>query len=298
MHSLLLLGLFLNIFLGLYVLTNNPKPMSNRVFALMCFSASIWSLTNYLTYFSPLIIWFQISYSVGAFVIFLGLIWVLLITNYSLTKSKFLILLCITLFISFLSYKSNLISESYTQPIPLTGVNNVFNWSLLLYLVFYLTFAFVILFRLNKFRLGIIDLKEKSQYRYIMIGASIALTTTAISSFLFPYFSIFISGGVDNIGFLVFSCFVTYSITKYNLFNIKITAIEFIVLLILTTLFIRTTLSASTQELLINVSLFTLIFILSVVLIQNTLREKQQRAQIEELALNLKDAYIRPEIKS
>jgi len=60
---------FANIILGVFVYINNPKMLSNRAFALMCFGLSTWTAFNYLADYqlTNTLIWTRLSFLAIAF---------------------------------------------------------------------------------------------------------------------------------------------------------------------------------------------------------------------------------------
>jgi hypothetical protein len=78
---ILIVVIFINILLGVFVLTQNLKSLNNRLFSLLSFIAAIWTATNYMTGISPAVEWLNSSYALGSVVIATGLIWTSLITE-------------------------------------------------------------------------------------------------------------------------------------------------------------------------------------------------------------------------
>ncbi len=87
---ILFLVIFLNLLLGIFILAQNKKSLSNRLFALIGVLAAIWTFANYMTSISTSIIWLQSTYAFGSLVMSAGLIWILLLTENRLEKNRIL----------------------------------------------------------------------------------------------------------------------------------------------------------------------------------------------------------------
>ncbi len=129
------------------------------------------------------------------------------------------------------------------------------------------------------------------QTNYILIGALFALITTALSSFVLPYFSIFLFAGIDSIGFLFFLALITYSIKTHGLFSIKILLIELVTFCLWFFILIRIMLSQTISQALIESGVFLTVFVLGVLLIQSVHQGLKQRKEIEDLTTNLEQIY-------
>jgi signal transduction histidine kinase len=81
---------------------------------------------------------------------------------------------------------------------------------------------------------------------------------------------------------------LTYAITKYKLFDIKIITTEIFTFSLWIVILVRILLSDNTQEQIINIGLLLMTFIVGIFLIKSVYHEVSQREKIEKLALELK----------
>ena len=97
--------------------------------------------------------------------------------------------------------------------------------------------------------------------------------------------------GIDSIGFLIFLLFITYSITRHHLFNIKVIAIELVTFSLWIFILIRTLLATNSREFAIGGTLLVITVIFVILLVRSVLHEMSQREQIEKLEAELRAAY-------
>jgi len=88
---ILALVVFLNFSLSFFVLSQNPRSLNNRFFALLSFFGGLWTLTNYMTGVYDSHFWLESTYAFGAFVLAVGLIWTLVLTDKTLDTQRCLV---------------------------------------------------------------------------------------------------------------------------------------------------------------------------------------------------------------
>ena len=283
--------IFLNLVLGIFILSQDFKSSSNITFSLMSFVASIWSFANYMSDSSVSLIWMKSSYALGVIVIAIGYLWTISITKNQLKIKRHLLVIVTTLIISVGSFFPNFIYKSINRNAAGDIPFGEFGWGLLLYTVFYFILGFLIIFKLYRARKESADVKNKKIFRNVYYGALITLLVTFVSSFMLPFFSIFPFGGIDNAGFLIFLLFIAYSITRHHLFNIKVIAIELVTFGLWITILIRILTAGTLQEALIEGVLLVITVAFGIMLIRSTLHEIRQRERIEKLSNELQKAY-------
>lgn len=279
--------MFVELLLSVSVLSRNSKDLSNRFFSLLSFSAAIWTFSNYMTDRLNSVHWLNTSYALGAIVICLGLIWVLILTIKPVRWWSLYTVLCVGTFFAYCSIQPNFItSSSYFSS------SNILieepGWGLLFYAIYYFTFAILIIQALYKATLASTDRMERRQLNCILAGAFIALVIVAFNSLLLPFLFSFSISSIDNIGFLIFLILILLSIKKYHLFNIKVIFIEIILCGVWVSLMLRVIFAPTIRDLLVEVGLFLIVFILGILLIQNMLQSIRQREEIEALTGNLR----------
>src|SRR3989344_1734270 len=89
--------IFLNLVLGIFILSQDFKSSSNITFSLMSFVASIWSFANYMSDSSVSLIWMKSSYALGVIAIAIGYLWTISITKNQLKIKRHLLVIVTTL---------------------------------------------------------------------------------------------------------------------------------------------------------------------------------------------------------
>lgn len=129
----------------------------------------------------------------------------------------------------------------------------------------------------------------RSQIIYQLIAGSIGFSGGA-TNFLPQLFNIFPFG---NYFVIIYIFFVSYSILKYQLFNLKLILVELAILLLNLFLIINIFISHAKFDLLLNVSVFTFILAFSVILIRGIYKDIRDRERIEGLAREMEVANER-----
>lgn len=277
--------IFVNVVLAVFVFSQNPKAISNRLFALLASLGAIWNFANLMTDVLVSVKWLQASYALGALVIATGLTWVLLMTDEKFNRRKISLIYIVAIFFSVFSFQNGFIITHFAQTNHETIYAGNPGVGLVFYALFYIGGTLLILLKLYKSITQTDQQERKHQLKYVFVGATITLLLTAFSSFILPhYFSIFLFSSLDSIGFLIFLLFITYSITRHHLFNIRLIAVQIVTFALWIFILIRTILAENTRDLFIQSSLLTLTVIFGIMLIRGVLREIQQREKIEKLA--------------
>lgn len=290
---ILAIVVFLNLSLSFFVITQNYKSTNNKFFSLLSFVGAIWAFTNYMTGVQSTPFWLVSTYASGALLVAVGLIWTSVLTDVKLSKRFSIVVTIIALVFAGLSYIPGFIASRYDQ----IYVGGVFTGQpgtgLIVYTVFYLLAAGLILVKLFLARKRSEDFENKLQYESVFIGACITLTMTAFTSFILPSFSIFSFSGLDSIGFLLFLGFIAIGITKHHLFNIKVIATELVTFGLWVFILIRMLIADDLQSMLIEGGLLLVMIVFGVLLIRSVIQEVSQREKIEKLATDLQKANDR-----
>ncbi len=290
---ILITVVFLNLSLSFFVLSQNYFSLNNRFFSLLSFTSGLWTFSNFMTGIQPVPIWLLSTYSFGALVIGIGIIWILVVIDKTLKKARALFIISISVAFSICSYIPGFIAREYGE-IYLGGVfTGVAGVGIIIYTFVFLFGAIYILWKLYSERKISSDPQRKSQLLSIFYGTLILVIISAFTSFIFPTFSIFAFSGLDSIGLLFFLLFIAYAITKQNLFDIKVLATELITFLLWIFILIRTILADNNQERILESGLFVITVVFGIFLIKSVIREVNQREKIEKLAVDLKKANTR-----
>lgn len=224
LRSLIYLFTFLlTLALGSLVISKNKKSYTYRIFALLIFTVSLWTLTNWLTDLAR-----DESYAliIGRIIIlgpaFIPVLFVLFAKSFlakQITSKKTTILLIIpALLISLLMPTSLNVEKVYIHENYVgfdVGIIYIFS---LVYFIFGMGYGAIILF--NKFRKS--DSAQRLQIKYLLIGVVLSTFLSLITNFVLPIL------GAEGIGFLgpfstiFFISFTTYAIVKHRLLDIKL----------------------------------------------------------------------------
>ncbi len=130
--------------------------------------------------------------------------------------------------------------------------------------------------------------EDRKRLAYIIGGAVIAFAGAASNFFLWYNIPIVPYGN-----FLVafYPLLFGYATIRYRLFNIRTIATELFAIAIWIFLFVKILLSASFNDLLVNIALFIVVVFFGILLIRSVLKEVRQKEQIEQMAKDIEKAY-------
>ncbi|HBH71289.1 MAG TPA: hypothetical protein DDX26_00305 [Candidatus Yonathbacteria bacterium] len=129
----------------------------------------------------------------------------------------------------------------------------------------------------------------RSQIIYQLIAGAIGFSGGA-TNFLPQLFNIFPFG---NYFVIIYIFFVSYSILKYQLFNLKLILAELAILLLNLFLIVNIFTSHAKFDLMLNVSVFTFIFAFSIILLRGIYKDIRDRERIEGLVKEMEVANER-----
>jgi hypothetical protein len=277
MEFVLILIVLINFTYATVLLMKNPQTTGGRSFIIVTLIATIWTFSNFMTETNGDLFWFKTSYATGAFLMSSGFIWICGITG---SKIHYIRTLVPAFLLFFLSFCPGFVNDAYQSHIILHSQTN---WLIICYGVVYLYFSFYMIFKLYIYTRSSQD-PEKKKVRLVFYGSIISLTIIAISSFVFPLFSIYFSGSIDSISFLCFLLLVGYSVTKHKLFKIDIIILEPIVYLLWIFLVIQLIISHDLKERILIGSSLLITVIFGTLLIKVMQINIRQRKEIEALS--------------
>lgn len=91
--------------------------------------------------------------------------------------------------------------------------------------------------------------------------------------------------------FAVYPLLITYAMSRYRLFNMKMVATEFFIFAIWIFLLVRFMLSTTNSEFLINFITFASVIFFGILVLRNATKELKQKEQIEDYAMKIENAY-------
>jgi hypothetical protein len=278
------------IILGIFIVLSNRHNKVNQLYGIVCFVTVCWIISNALIVLQPSDFWVRNSYATAIFLAPAILIWI----EYFITKKnpghlKTFILFGSTIIIYCITLFSDLVIEN-VQVTAIGGFDGTFgplfplfalDWGIVsIYILFLVTKAF----RNSK---GL----EKIQFGYIAAGLYGFGFVAGIVSFILPLLGITELIPLDVPSSLIFIAAMSLAILKHHLFNIKVIAVQLITFALWIFILIRTMLSETPKDFMIQGSLLLITVIFGVILIRSVLHEMKQREQIEKLAKDIKLAY-------
>ncbi|MBI1975682.1 MAG: hypothetical protein HYS59_01625 [Candidatus Vogelbacteria bacterium] len=284
----------LNSFLALLVVLGQ-KNLVGKVFGLFVVLLSFWSLGLALflnaTSVDSAYFFANSYYVIGATFVSLFL----LFSRVFPAKKKFdaldfFIVVTPSIFLSilFLSNKylflKDITLNGTQKSVSIDTVNYAF---FLIFLFIYLSAAFENL--LNGYRKATNHI-EKAQYRFIIVGTSVAWFFGIIFNIILPWFNNYSYIWLGPIFTIIMIISIAYAVVKHHLFNLKVIATEIITFLMWIGILIRTFLSVETSDLIVNSVFLVLTTIFGILLIRSVLKEVESRERIEHLAGELAGA--------
>src|SRR3989344_965346 len=276
------------------VFLSDKKNKIIRLFVTVTIVTAYWIVTNAITTLTPNDFWLRNSYAAGIFVSPVILVWILsFISKKVIDSVKIFIILTPAVAFSFLTYSSNLIIKS-VQTSFVGGFNGTFGSLFPLFSFYSLAVIAYSLFLITRAFRNSAGL-EKIQYGYIAFGLYGFAFVAAAVSFVLPLFEIESLIPLDSPSSVFFIVAMSYAILKHHLFNIKVIATELLVFSLWLTVLIRTVISESTSDLVINGFLLSLLVIIGIFLIKSVIKEVELRERVEALAKDLEETNERQE---
>ncbi len=220
-----ILILIVDLFLGVFVFSKNPKNVVNQVFGLLSIFIVGWVASNYLVDeigdINRALIMTKVDFSLGILVTYLVFVFCIEFTKFEISRIYKILLLFIVLGISYLSLTTNLIVSGLD--FFMDGYDVVFGQLEVVYDIFIFGFAaagITILFLKYKKSAGL----ERSRILFVLLGLMITVVVAAISNLVLPYalpdFPKITRLGLYGLVFFVF--FTSYSILAHHLFDIRV----------------------------------------------------------------------------
>ena len=284
----LLLGGFTALLSGFVVFIHNRRRLENIAWLLSNMTSAIWSFSYFAMINSPsynaAVISDWILHIAAVFVPVFYFLSVLSITDEYETHKPQLLLTTIvgSIFLALIPtqiFIIDVIPKAHFNFVPDAGPAYIY-----FALYFFLVVTYTLYFVFKKL-IRTVDPIQKAKLKYIIIftlfgfggGGSVFLLTFNIPILPYPL-----------ILFSLYPAVSGYAIFRYQLFNVKVITTELSVFIIWIFLLIRTLLSRSLNDAIINGSLLLLLNVAGVFLIRSVIREVRQREEIQKLADDLK----------
>jgi signal transduction histidine kinase len=271
----------------------NPKAVINKIFFLMNLSVVLWSF-SYLFWISSnsldyILFWVKSLSIAATFIPIFFLHWI--IDLLKIKKGKKIILgigYALTLIFTILHFSPFLIKKGGPILIFSYWPKGEALYLLYVLILYILVPGFGVFLLLKKYKAA--DAILKAQIKFVSLGSIIAFAGGITNFFLWFGIKIFPLG---NFLVWIYVALFSYAMLRYHLMNIKVIITEFMTGLVWLVLLIQLFLSEGLNQILINLSVLTVLIILGIILIKSVLKEVQTREEIEKLAEKLEAANER-----
>ena len=281
----------LNLVLGFLSISQDWKSWKNRFFSILCFCATAWTFTNFMTGILPTSFWLKSTYASGAITISAGVMWIFVFINKFFDIKKFIIITTVALFFAVASYWDGFIAKSYSVIYPGGAFVGEPNFGLILYAIFFSISGIIIFYELIFGYRKSKDSEERIQIRYVFYGVISTFSVSSLTSFIFPIFSMYQFSGIDSIGFFIFLLCISYIVIKYRFLNIKVIATELFTFAMCAVLFVKLLLSNGFYDYLINGGMLAVAAVFGLLLVRSVIHEVEQKNKIEAMSVDVKKAY-------
>jgi signal transduction histidine kinase len=275
---------------GLFAILQNKKLKLNVVWFFCSLSISIWSLGFFGVVSAPNYYFAWISQYIldigGILVPILFLNFILILMKIEKKHWKIILISWISAISLIIINFTNLFKSGM---IPYGGFDYWINPGPL-YFLFPISFIFFFIYSLS---LLVYNYKKsedkllKAQIKYIIL-AQIFGFGGGVTNFFPQLFKIYPFG---NYFIILYIVFISYTVFKHNLFNVRVIITELFILVITIMLLAKTLLSGNNLELIENGILFFSVGIFGILLVRSVSKEIRQREQIEKLAKEIEQSY-------
>ncbi|MGD0977241.1 MAG: ATP-binding protein [Minisyncoccia bacterium] len=282
--------------LGFIVYYNDRKSITNKTFLFFSLISIIWGVFNYFTYNIKTT---EVAFWLQRLVIFLAVWQAFFIFQFfyvfpnkqaTFNKKYKYVLFPITLFAAILTL----------TPLVFKRVAEVSSGGMILKIengpgiaIFGLVAVGLVLgsffFLIKRFTKS--REIERTQLKYISLGAVLMFALIIIFNFILPAFfndARYISlGAVFTFPFVVFTA---YAIFKHHLLNVKIITTEILAFVLAVVSLIDVILSSDITTIILRSGIFLLVLSFGILLIRSVLKEVEQRERLEKLTKSLEEA--------
>lgn len=275
-----------NVLLGIVVLKNNSRSVTNRIYSLLSVFISIWLMVLFLSEKEVSQELFLLLARLSIFIATpMSMLFFLL--AHTLPGDKFLLkrkykitIFAVTILVMLLNISPFAFSgvetvDRHTSVIPGPGIMPFSFLS-----TFFSAGAVFLLIRKFRYSTGI----QKQQFRFILLGVLLMLglvIVTIMLPVLFLKNASFIA--LSPLYALIFLGFTAYAIVKHHLFNIKVIATEALVIIIWLVLFAKIFVSATVTERIVDGIIFVATIPFGILLVRSVIREVKLAQQQYEM---------------
>src|SRR3989338_1467376 len=293
--TLLFIVASVNCLLSLFVLFGKRDKI-NIIYSIFVLFASFWAIG--LAYFimetdlsrSLYIanLYYIAAAGIPAFFLFFSTFFLNPNQNINKLHQFIIVLPLLLLSVTLIFDKNFILKEVFDTSWGKDVVINIINY--IIYSVYFILFVILAYFRLISTLLTTKNSEEKSQLKFILWGTLIGFIFGMIFDLFLPFFGDYKHIYIGPIFSFTMVAAIAYSITKFHLFNMKVIVTEILMFLLWVFIFIRTIVSNTLEDQIVNGSMLFISVFVGIFLIRSVIREVRQREQIEKLAADLKIA--------
>jgi signal transduction histidine kinase len=287
MIYIILVVCILSFLVGFFVLVGNPLSAKNLSFALFCVIASIWTLFNFLIYYTYNLYYPHPAYAFGILIISAILSWTYIYYEKDNAMWKHVIIYLFGGSIAYMSLFTNLIIKE-VQDITATGIvieeGRLFSL-FLIYLICGGLFATWRMFLFYKREKGV----NRHKYLLIFAGMGLYIGVSLFVSGLLPAFGIFTFTNLDSVSSIFFIIFTCIAIYKHNFLGVKLALAQLLILFIVSINVIQLLHSVSLLDYILKFTLLFFIVVLGGVLILAIKREVKRTEEVEAANSQLRE---------
>jgi len=290
---LVVIGGILNILLGVMVLIHSPAERKrNFYFSIACFAAAILILFDTLFRIFPVLIILKSSFAFASLVPAFVYLWVVEFTNIGWSNFKRWVFMIPALIFFVLAYVNGLIVKSIEELLQF-GYKGELGPLFTIYATVISSYIAISLYLLIS-RYKVSEKKQKKQIKFAILGIVFYSFFAILFSLILPnFFGIYDFTLLDAPSSVFFVVFTAYAIIRYNMLEVKVVATELFTFALWIFIFIRTILSDTSKDVLLNGWLLTFSVIFGILLIRSVVKEVEIRERLEVLTEDLKSANIR-----
>jgi signal transduction histidine kinase len=284
---ILLITSGLNLFFASVIYFKNPKDTTNRLFSLSILFLVLWNISViFAQNTSENILWVKAAYatSILALITFLYFLKFFPKEDKGLKSPLFYILIYSGLVFSLLIYPTKfLVKLDPFLIIPIQGMDRTKVFSslgmnfFLFYLIVYVCFVIFIFLKKLKSLSGI----EKLRVKYAAVGVIVFLVLALLANLFLPHLLNIKLGNIGPAFSVIMIGFISYAISKYRLFEIRIVLTESFVVIIGFILLIQIFLAESILWKAASIVIFILFIVFAYLLIKSVLREISYREKLQ-----------------
>jgi hypothetical protein len=274
--------------LAFFIYELGKESRSGRIFSFLAIAVSLWSFSIPLNSLAGV----QVSHFLGSVITTIFFLFSISYPDDKKINTKIL-LLFLTIEISFLYliFYTNSIISQLLVPEDVAYIGWKYGKLSLIFDLHIFIFWFTGISLIIKKYIHSENSQQHTNLKWVLIALIVGIIPPVVTGIILPRIGIFNYYWLGPVSGLLWFIVITYSIAKHHLFNIKIVTVQLVTFALWIFILVRTVLSETLRDFIIQGSLLFITIIFGVILIRSVLHELKQREQIEKLASDIKVAY-------